>query len=367
MRRYAYRDKVLEMREIVKTFKALSDETRLRILNLLLERECCVCEVMQALNISQPRASRNLSTLYDAGLLKLRRQGLWALYSVDKEGLKEHYVNLVEAVRKAMEGNETALQDGILAPPLTCLVPAFFIAGAVYALFPKEKILRYLGPNSPKYISYPMSVVAGLCLAVCSCTVLPLFAGIRKSGAGIGPAIAFLYTAPATNILAIIYTASLIGIDFALAPLLLSIRFALIIGMSMAAMFSDKKLENEADDPPAQAFAMNEASKVSNWLWVFFALLVPILLWGASSLITWTVKLIGLAVLLVALVLVIRHTLSRDEVKSWMKETWFFVRSILPLLLIGVFVAGMLRGVIPAGFVGKYFCSCAGGGRGAGG
>jgi ArsR family transcriptional regulator len=111
MQRYAYRERVLEMRELVKTFKALSDETRLRILNLLLERECCVCEVMQALNISQPRASRNLSALYDAGFLNLRREGLWALYSIDKEGLKEHYTDLVEAVRKALEGNETALQD----------------------------------------------------------------------------------------------------------------------------------------------------------------------------------------------------------------------------------------------------------------
>ena len=263
----------------------------------------------------------------------------------------------MELVTELLKGGVAALQDYILAHTLTCLVPAFFIAGAVYALFPKEKILRYLGPNSPKYISYPMSIVAGLCLAVCSCTVLPLFAGIRKSGAGIGPAIAFLYTAPATNILAIIYTASLIGLDFALARIILSIGFALVIGMSMGALFSDKKLENEADDPPAQAFAMNEANKVSNWLWVFFALLVVILLWGASSLITWTVKLIGLAVLLAALVLVIRHTLSRDEVKSWMKETWFFVRSILPLLLIGVFVAGMLRVVIPADFVGRYFGS----------
>ena len=99
------------MRELVKAFKALSDETRLRILNLLLERECCVCEVMQVLNISQPRASRNLNALYDAGFLKLRRQGLWALYSIDKEGLKEHYTYLVEAVRKALEGNETALLD----------------------------------------------------------------------------------------------------------------------------------------------------------------------------------------------------------------------------------------------------------------
>jgi ArsR family transcriptional regulator len=100
-----------EMRELVKTFKALSDETRLRILNLLLERECCVCEVMQVLDISEPRASRNLSALYDAGFLKLRREGLWALYSIDREGLKQHYTNLVEAVKKALEGNETALSD----------------------------------------------------------------------------------------------------------------------------------------------------------------------------------------------------------------------------------------------------------------
>jgi len=93
------------MRELVKAFKSLSDETRLRILNLLLERECCVCEVMQALDISQTRASRNLSALYDAGFLKLRKDGLWSLYSIDREGMEEYYSNLVDAVRKALEGN----------------------------------------------------------------------------------------------------------------------------------------------------------------------------------------------------------------------------------------------------------------------
>ena len=99
------------MRHLVKAFKALSDETRLRMLNILMERECCVCEVMQALEISQARASRNLSALYDAGFLKLRRYGLWALYSIDREGLKEHYMDLIDAVRKALEGNETVLLD----------------------------------------------------------------------------------------------------------------------------------------------------------------------------------------------------------------------------------------------------------------
>ena len=99
------------MRELVKAFKALSDETRLRILNLLLERECCVCEVMQALGISQTRASRNLSALYDAGLLNLRKEGLWSLYSVDREGMREDFTDLIRAVEKALEGNEVLTRD----------------------------------------------------------------------------------------------------------------------------------------------------------------------------------------------------------------------------------------------------------------
>jgi len=99
------------MRYLVKSFKALSDETRLRILNILLERECCVCEVMQALDISQTRASRNLSALYDAGFLKLRKDGLWSIYSIDREEMKMYFPDLMEAVTKGLEGNKLARQD----------------------------------------------------------------------------------------------------------------------------------------------------------------------------------------------------------------------------------------------------------------
>jgi ArsR family transcriptional regulator len=99
------------MRELVKAFKALSDETRLRILKLLLQRECCVCEVMQALDISQTRASRNLNALYDAGFLKLRKDGLWSFYSVDEERAQAYMAELVEAVDRALEGNEAAALD----------------------------------------------------------------------------------------------------------------------------------------------------------------------------------------------------------------------------------------------------------------
>jgi len=99
------------MRETIKTFKALSDETRLRILNILLERECCVCEVMQALDISQTRASRNLAALYEAGFLKLRKDGLWSLYSIDRDDMNEYVADVVRAATKALEGNKTLEQD----------------------------------------------------------------------------------------------------------------------------------------------------------------------------------------------------------------------------------------------------------------
>jgi len=256
-----------------------------------------------------------------------------------------------------LKGGLATLQDYLLVH-LPFVVPAFFLAGALYALFPKDKILRYLGPRSPKYISYPMSVAAGLCLAVCSCTILPLFAGIRKSGAGLGPAIVFLYTAPATNILAIIYTSALIGVDVALARIILSVSFAVIIGTSMAALFPDKISGNAADVAAGSAFPLTENSPTSKWLWVFFGLLFAILLWGASPAIqVLKVKLIGLAPLFIALIFVARRALSRDNVLSWMRETWVFVRTIVPLLLVGVFVAGMLRVVIPAEFVSQHFGS----------
>jgi ArsR family transcriptional regulator len=99
------------VRKLAKTFKAFSDETRLRILNILLERECCVCEVMQVLDIPQSRASRHLITLSDAGFLKFRRQGLWAMYSIDWEGMNKNHIDLVATVREALINNPTALSD----------------------------------------------------------------------------------------------------------------------------------------------------------------------------------------------------------------------------------------------------------------
>ncbi len=256
-----------------------------------------------------------------------------------------------------LRGGLDALQDYILAHTLTCLVPAFFIAGAMAALFPKDKILKYLGEKTKAYISYPISVVAGLFLAVCSCTVLPLFAGIRQRGGGLGPAVAFLYTAPATNILAIIYTGGLIGADLALARIILSVSFASIIGMILSATFKgeEKKILSNVPTPSISQTFTDGGEKVKSYRFlVFFLILVAILLFGASSLIGSTTKTIILSILIAALLVIIIFWMPKEDTKSWLRETLSFARTIVPLLLVGVFVAGILKVVIPEKFITTY-------------
>jgi uncharacterized membrane protein YraQ (UPF0718 family) len=256
-----------------------------------------------------------------------------------------------------LRGGLDALEDYILAHTLTCLVPAFFIAGAMSALFPKDKILKYLGEKTKAYISYPISVVAGLFLAVCSCTVLPLFAGIRERGGGLGPAVAFLYTAPATNILAIIYTGGLIGADLALARIILSVSFASIIGMILTATFKGEEKPILANAPASsipQTLTDGSEEVISYRFWVFFLVLVAILLVGASSLIGWTVKIPILSVLIAGVLVIIIFWMPKEDTKSWLLETWSFGRKIVPLLLIGVFVAGILKTVMPEKIITTY-------------
>ncbi len=137
------------------------------------------------------------------------------------------------------------LASYLAAHVLLCLLPAFYIAGAMTALIPKETITRYLGRNTPKFISYPAAAAAGFLLAVCSCTVIPLFAGIHKKGAGLGPAITFLFVAPAVNILALTYTGAVIGIDLAIARLVLSIAFGIGVGIIMALIFRKEDAEHD--------------------------------------------------------------------------------------------------------------------------
>jgi uncharacterized membrane protein YraQ (UPF0718 family) len=155
---------------------------------------------------------------------------------------------------------------------LLCLLPAFFIAGAMAALIPKETITRFLGRTTSKAVSYPATAAAGSLLAVCSCTIVPLFAGIHKKGAGLGPAITFLFFAPAANILAIVYTGGIIGGDLAFARLSLSLIFGIGIGLIMALVFrSDDVAHDQATDvlfADQNANGMNRAALVFLFVWV---------------------------------------------------------------------------------------------------
>ena len=269
-----------------------------------------------------------------------------------------------DIILKGLTGGVMALVDYLSAHVLTCLIPAFFIAGAMNALLNKDSITKYLGEKSPAYKAYPVAVVGGLLLAVCSCTILPLFAGIKKKGAGIGPAIAFLYTAPATNILAVVFTWSVIGADFAIARIVLSITFAIMIGLIISKLFAETSAEAPAPIAcacgPAPAV---ESGKGQKHVILFIGTLVAILFVG-----TWAVfmenKLAGIPlrfiVLPLLIILIVAEALkwfSRDEQRAWLEETWSFMKKIFPLLFIGIFAAGVISALLPKDFLGLYLGS----------
>ena len=140
----------------------------------------------------------------------------------------------MEFTLKLLNGGAGSLASYLAAHVLLCLLPAFFIAGAMAALIPKASITRWLGRSTPAYVSYPAAAAAGSVLAVCSCTIVPLFAGVYRKGAGIGPAITFLFFAPAGNVMALAYTGSILGPEFAVARVVMCLLFGTGIGLVMA-------------------------------------------------------------------------------------------------------------------------------------
>ena len=239
-----------------------------------------------------------------------------------------------------------ALEQYLSGHVLTCLVPAFFIAGAIAVFLSQAAVLKYFGPQAKRLLSYGVASVSGTILAVCSCTVLPLFGGIYKRGAGLGPAIAFLYSGPAINVLAIVYSARLLGYDVGVARAVGAVVFAIVVGLIMAFIY--RREESEKD---ARAFAMLATDPEDKSLWqqvVFFAILVGILVSAASK--VW----VATGILLAILAVVLWRWFTRGELTQWMKETLHFVRLIAPWLLVGVFAAGIIRYVVPESVVTEY-------------
>ncbi|MFA5700397.1 MAG: permease, partial [Desulfuromonas sp.] len=278
---------------------------------------------------------------------------------------------------------------------LLCLVPAFFIAGAVAVFVSQAAVMKYLGPKANKFLAYGVASVSGTILAVCSCTILPLFAGIYRMGAGLGPACAFLYSGPAINILAIVLTARILGLEMGIARAVGAILFAVIIGLAMHFFFRHEEAEKAAAAP---ALGEEEGGRPLWQTALYFASMVGILVfanWGKPDqptglwhalyaakwwitggfslalglmLATWfelglpRIALAAIPALLSAVILpqypelaftfgvVALSVLSnlkstRDgEMGAWFSESWDFAKTILPLLLLGVLIAGVLLG-----------------------
>jgi len=242
-------------------------------------------------------------------------------------------------------------QDYARQHVLLCLIPAFFIAGAIANFISQENIIKYFGAEANKFLSYTVAAVSGTILAVCSCTVLPLFAGIYKRGAGIGPATAFLYSGPAINILAIILTARVLGFELGLARAIGAIIFSIVIGLSMHFIFHEDEKEKIKDK---SLFAESNAPE-ERPLWqtaFYFATLVGILIfanWGKDeSFRIWQViydsKWYITGILLTILFWMLIKWFNKEERAQWVSSSWSFAQQILPLLLGGVLVAGFLLG-----------------------
>lgn len=226
-----------------------------------------------------------------------------------------------------------------------CLVPAFFIAGAIAALVKKDAILQYFGAEVKPHLSYSVAAVSGTVLAVCSCTILPLFQGIYKKGAGIGPATAFLYSGPAINILAIVYTARLLGPGLGAARALAAIALSVVVGASMAFLF--RKVEEEKTRAPEKKRATVEGDGRPGWVTLlFFAAMIAILVIGTASIELWIrLSVIILLILVVSGLLI--YYFTRDEVTDWGYETWDLTKKIFPVLLVGAFLVGVIAYFVP--------------------
>jgi len=250
---------------------------------------------------------------------------------------------------------------------LLCLIPALFIAGAISVFVSQGAVMRYLGPAAKKIVAYPVAAVSGTILAVCSCTVLPLFASIHKRGAGLGPATAFLYSGPAINVLAIVLTASVLGWELGLARAVGAIVFSVVVGLLMHLTFR----QEEAARAEAASGLVMPAEEGGRKLWqegLYFLSMVGVLVfanWGRPAegeagvwAAVFSAKWVVAGVFLAALAVVVARWFEREELAEWVDSSWFFAKQILPLLFAGVLVAGLLlggpsggEGVIPRAWV----------------
>jgi hypothetical protein len=231
-----------------------------------------------------------------------------------------------------------------------CLVPALFIAGGISVFVSQAAVMKYFGPAARKVVAYGVASVSGTILAACSCTILPVFAGIYKRGAGLGPATAFLYSGPAINVLAIILTARILGWELGLARAVAAVLFSVLIGLAMHFVYRKEERGRTA----GEGFVLPDAqpSRPLRRDALYFAAMIGVLVFTNWSKLSdeglaaavWSVKWYLAAGCLVLLIWMAASWFTKAEVRDWFGSTWGFAKQILPLLLAGVLVAGLLLG-----------------------
>ena len=248
---------------------------------------------------------------------------------------------------------------------LLCLIPAFFIAGAISVFVSQASVMKYFGAGANKVLSYGVASISGTVLAVCSCTVLPLFSGIYKRGAGLGPAVAFLYSGPAINVLAIILTARILGWQLGLARAVGAVLFSIVIGLLMHLIFLKEERERHAGE--GLNFGEAKENRSPSQTIAYFVAMIAVLVFanwgkpGSGDAGIWAFvygqKWVITAIFSGALAVMLIRWFRREELKEWTQATWVFALQILPLLLAGVLVSGFLlgrvghEGIIPSRFV----------------
>jgi uncharacterized membrane protein YraQ (UPF0718 family) len=247
---------------------------------------------------------------------------------------------------------------------LLCLIPAFFIAGAIAVFVNKASVMKYFGAKANKVLSYGVAAISGSILAVCSCTILPLFMSIYQRGAGLGPAIAFLYSGPAINVLAIILTARVLGWDIGIARAVGAVLFSVIIGLLMHLIFLKEEKKKQSDeDFEVSGLQSKPLYQVAMHLFFMMGFLI-FANWGrpqeGAVAFWWIVYNLKWILAIGFFTLVILSSIkwfNKDELVQWFYQTWYYAYLIIPLLFIGVLVAGFLfgrvghEGIVPSEWV----------------
>jgi len=251
---------------------------------------------------------------------------------------QEQVQNLIgQAIYKGWLG----LVDYLSAHVLFCLVPAFFIAGAINSLIDSQSILKYLSGKTKKWLAYLIAVTAGFLIEVCSCTILPLFAGIWKKGAGLGIAITLLYAGPAFNIVTLLLTGQRIGWGFSLVRFAFSVTFAVLVGLIMETVFGNGKEEGNLQVVTQDLDKLH--GKKTLWFW---GTMIAILLVGTAPISNNLRNVLISPLILIQLVMAFSW-LSKERRNAWWEETIKFISQIIPLLLVGVFFAAAITQLIP--------------------